>query len=58
MIPYPSGKFNKVCFLYFSEKLQRLNLTSDPRLYLDLEFGNTDIVCDIPSNYGLPFCEV
>ena len=25
---------------------------------LPFECGNINIMCDIPSNYGLPFCEV
>ena len=35
--------------------LRRLFLILTPDCDPDLEFGNTYIMCDIPSNYGLPF---
>ena len=46
MMPLLSVKSNEVCFGIF------LTTNCD----LDLEFGNINIMCDILSNYGLPFC--
>ena len=51
MMPYLSGNVYKVCFGTLKSNCRDV-------CDLTLEFGHINIMCDIPSNYGLLFCEV
>ena len=57
-MPHLSVKFNEVCFGTFLSNCQEVFSTLTPNCDLYLEFGYMNIMCDIPSNYGLSFCEV
>ena len=56
MMPGLSVTFNEVCFSTFLSNCLDVFLTLTPYCDLDPEFGNINIMCDIFSNYGLPFC--
>ena len=56
IMPHFSMKFNEVCFGTFLSNCRDIFGTLSPNCDLDLEFENINIMCDILSNYGLPFC--
>ena len=56
MMPPLSLKFNEVCFGTFLSNCCDIIRTLTPNCDVDLEFGNINIICDILSINGLPFC--
>ena len=57
IMPRLSMKFNEVCFGTFLSNCWDIFCALTPNYDLDLEFGNINIICDILSNYGLPFAK-
>ena len=57
-MPYLSVTINKVCFGTFQSKYSDEILPLTPDCDLDIEFGNINIVCDIPCNYDQALCKV
>ena len=54
---YLSGNVNKVFFGTFQINCKDVIWPLTPDCDLDLESGHMNSMCDIPSNYGLLFCE-